>query len=658
MSDIKRVVLYKHGVGHFERVAKVNGSSEVKLSFRTEEMNDVLKSLTVYDTGGGSVSSVSYDNKKPVSKLLADISLDIPGAGGQTALLASLRGAEVSVATGSRSITGQVVGVEDRQVHTDSGICHKKILTLFDTEGRLQDFDLDDVRTVQFLDENLQNDMRFLFATVFSSKKQDAKGLKIFSRGEGEREVRISYVVECPVWKTSYRVALPSGEDTTCHLQGWALVDNPQDEDWSEIELSLVSGLPISFLHDLYSPRYLTRKEIEVEREAAAGPVMAQDDLFGEAFEPMAEGAFDGEADLFESAAAPAMARLRSAPVFGGRASGEAVRESAAKVETVTQKVGELFEYRIDRPVTVLRNQSALVPIADGEFEGGKKLLYNESQRAENPFSVVDLKNTTGLTLEGGPVTVYEGEIYAGEAMMDTVGPDQERMLPYAVALDVEVKVERDSYQDSVAMNVSGGVWRHKVAYFQTTSYRLVNKGSEARKVIVEHPLSDAELVDTPKPDSETRDYWRFQVSLGEKSHQSLKVTEKRIVEQTEGFGHNSPGHVLFLIQRLGGQVETRPEVEELKGLHKQISTLEEQVRELKKQLTEMSGDQKRIRENLQALGTTEEERLLRTRYAKQLDTEETKLESLKSSIASLQAQLTKLHGEFKEKAESVDISA
>ena len=494
MSKIKRVVLYKHGVGHFERRAEISGDGEVRLAFRAEEMNDVLKSLTVYDSGGGSVSSVSYDNKKPISKLLSDISLNIPSEGGSVPLLASLRGAEVAVSVGSRTVEGQVVGVDTRMSSYRDTICSRELLTLFDEKGRLQTFDLDEVTSVAFRDEELQNDMHFLFATVFSAKKRDAKALKVFSRGEGERTLSISYVVECPVWKTSYRVALSGEDDSKAFLQGWALVDNPQDEDWKDVELSLVSGLPISFRHDLYSPRYLARREVEVETESSAGPVMTEGALFDDA------GGGGGE-DLFMSDLAMDMPVAESAPppapmrkmAFGGRAT--SVDKSAAKVETITQKTGQLFEYRIDRPVTVLRNQSALVPIVADEFEGGKKLLYNEAQRAENPYSVVDFKNTTGLTLEGGPVTVYEGEIYAGEAMMDTLAPEEERMLPYAVALEVEVKVDREQHDALVAQSILRGVWTQERAYYASTSYRLVNKGDRAKTVVIEHPISKAELL-------------------------------------------------------------------------------------------------------------------------------------------------------------------
>ena len=654
MSKITRVVLYKHGVGHFERQATVDGDGEVRLAFRTEEMNDVLKSLTVYDNDGGSVSSISYDNKKPIHKLLSDISLDIPSSGGSVELLASVRGAEVSVSIGSRSVTGQILGVDTRRSAVGSQVCERHLLTLFDEKGRLQTFDLEEVTNVAFLDESLAEDMRFLFKTVFSAKKQDAKTLKIFCRGEGERRLDVSYVVECPVWKTSYRVALEEGEKS--HVQGWALVDNPQDEDWKNVELSLVSGLPISFRHDLYSPRYLQRREIEVERESSAGPVMSESALFDEP-EPLAEAApmmdFGASEDPFcaVAPAKPVMSkRARPSPLAALGGGG------APKVETVTQKVGQLFEYKIERPVTVLRNQSALVPIVSGEFEGGKKLLYNERERVENPFSIVDFKNTTGLTLEGGPVTIYEGEIYAGEAMLDTIGPDEERMLSYAVALEVEAKVERDTLTRSVQQVVSAGSWRHKRAEYKETKYRFVNRGGEAKKIVVEHPLSKAELVNTPKPVSETRNYWRFEVDVEPKSSQELKITEKTVRHDVVHFSNSTPQHIIMLIEGAGSGEAYESLVKELKQMLEKQQAINSNLNQLQKTLQEKMSGQDRVRENLKSLGNTEEEKRLRSRYVGQFEADETEIEKLKKEVAAQRLELKQAQTAFSKKVNEVTL--
>jgi len=322
----------------------------------------------------------------------------------------------------------------------------------------------------------------------------------------------------------------------------------------------------------------------------------------------------------------------------------------------VTQKVGQLFEYKIDRPVTVLRNQSALVPIVSGSFEGGKLLLYNESERAENPYSVVDFTNTTGLTLEGGPVTVYEGEIYAGEAMLDTVAPGEERMLPYSVALDVEVTVKRDTSTKAVKLTVNRGVWLQKVAQYTVTTYRFINRGAEAKTVIVEHPLSDAELVNTPKPTSETRSNWRFTVKVEPDGLETLDVTEKSVKTHTVAFSGSNPSQITSLIEGAVDDVENHPLVLELRALLAKEAELNTSLSQAQQQLTAKSNGQSRIRENLKTLGHTEEEKRLRSRYVGQLEADETEIKSLEDEIRRANQALVATRNTFYKLSQEVTL--
>lgn len=644
MSFLTKVVLYKHGVGYFERKAQVSGDAEVRLGFRSEEMNDVLKSLTVFDSGGGTVNSVSYDNHKPMDRLLDEISIDVPPDSGGAGLLGAVRGASVLVTAGNRMITGQVVGVEERRVQTRDGMAAIPRLTVFDDGGALHSFDLQDVSSVRFLDEHLKSELKFFFDTLLSATKRDTKNLKLFARGEGDRELSISYVVECPVWKTSYRIALPLADEESPYLQGWALVDNPQDEDWKDVELSLVSGLPISFRHDLYSPRYLKRKEIEVERESSAGPVMTEGALFSlAAAEDLDEGIFGAGGEFQEVASAKPMLGRR-AGLAPKRSQGMA---QSQKVETITQKVGQLFEYRIEHPVTVLRNQSALVPIVGGEFEGRRKLLYNSANRVENPFAVIDFKNTTGLTLEGGPVTIFEGDVYAGEAMMETLGPDEERMLPYSVELSVDAKVEPEADERVTMMTLKNGVWTQKKASYRTTTYRFVNKADKVKQLVLEHPVSPGELVRTPKPASETRNFWRFEMPLEASKETTFAVTLRNEYESNVNLTTSSPEQIQAMLTSQAKRPELEAFWKELGEVVSRLGQTREENYFLQQRISEVTQGQVRIRENLAQLGQSHDENRLRARYVGQLESQE-------DEIAEWQARLAELNEEDQERRKAV----
>lgn len=638
MSEIKKVVLYKHGVGYFERKAQVEGNAEIRLSFRAEEMNDVLKSLTLFDSGGGAVTSVSYDNQKPISRLLEESSLNIPANGGGQALLAAIRGATVMVSAGNRMVTGQIVGIEQRTSSSHGTVTTLPRLTIFDDTGSLHAFDLQEISNVRFMDEHIVSEIRFHFETLLAATKRDTKNLKLFARGEGERTLSITYVVECPVWKTSYRVALSSDEKEAPYLQGWALIDNPQDEDWSEVELSLVSGLPVSFTHDLYSPRYLKRKEILVEREAAAGPVMTEGAL-RQARGGVAVGGGGPAQDYGELCFEEAESAAPRTVAFGLLAPSRATQMAASqKVETVAQSVGQLFEYRIDCPVTVQRNQSALVPIVGSPFEGRRKILYNRNNRVENPFAIIDFKNTTGLTLEGGPLTVFEDDVYAGEAMLDTLGPDQERMIPYAVDLSVEAKVEEQQAEHVTLETMVDGIWTQRQARYATTRYLFANNSDRAKELILEQPITPGELVKTPNPVSESRNYWRFALTLAPKQSTEFTVTVKHDEETRQNLVHADPQWICNYLRYVRGSrylTDFLSKTEELARLLAEVTTQEQEAH---RRVNEINQEQVRIRENLAKLSQSTDEARLRSRYVRQLEEQEDELGAIASQLQDLSA--------------------
>src|SRR5262249_52715049 len=284
---IRRVVLYKHGVGYFERETGIEGDQSLSLSFKQREVSDVLKSLTVLDLDGGTVSAVSYDSTTPIEQLLAEIALSIPDSGSLQGLLPQIKGARVSVKpTGGSAIQGAILGIDKTANRTETGIQEAFRLSLLTDSGDIRTFDLFDLE-LTLLDEGIKRDLDFYLKTQLASKKKDARTFILFAQGEGKRTVRVSYVLEAPVWKATYRIILDEdaaspptavgGLATTQPLiQGWAVVDNTSDEDWQDVDLTLVAGLPVSFVHDLYTPRYIRRPVVEVKETTGVLPPMAE----------------------------------------------------------------------------------------------------------------------------------------------------------------------------------------------------------------------------------------------------------------------------------------------------------------------------------------------------------------------------------------------
>ncbi|WP_224247436.1 DUF4139 domain-containing protein [Hyalangium gracile] len=635
---IRRVVLYKHGVGYFERKGKVTGSEALSLDFKARDMNDVLKSMTVLDLSGGSVSAVSYDSTKPLEQLLQEATIRIPESGSLTALLGQIKGARVRVRVGGKeSVEGVIVGLESLPVVEGEASVVRPFLSLL-VGASLRTFDVLELAELEFLDEAVRKDLEFYLATVLSSYKKDSKRMSILTAGEGERELFVSYVLEAPVWKTSYRILLE--EQRPPLLQGWALVDNTGDEDWVDVDLALIAGLPVSFVHDLYNPRYMRRPIVEVKTEAAAAPVIPEES-FGESRKELEYDEEEGAPST--GGAAPAYAALpkRHGVTGAGRLRGgggmHELAEKSVAVKTLTKEVGDLFEYRVDHPVTVHRNQSALVPILQRPFEGRRVLLYNRATREKNPMACIELKNTTGLTLEGGPVTVMEADTYVGEAMLDTMKPDDTRFVPYAVELSCTVSVEEATENGPVFKSVlSRGVLVVQHYFLVRTKYVVRNKGKRPATLFLEHPRSERELRETPEPAETTEGFLRFKLELAAGESREFPVTERTRSVVQYSFGNIQTEEVFFFLKQRYIDERIGDALKEVIALKERVGALGYEEQRLTEERAQLFKDQERIRSNIESLKSGASQRELAERFVSKLSEQENRLDAISLELEQL----------------------
>lgn len=635
---ITRIVLYKHGVGYFEREGTVEGDRTLSLTFKQAEVSDVLKSLIVLDLDGGHVSSVSYDSTKPLQQLLAEVALEIPDENALHGLLPQLKGARVRLSqTAAEAVEGVILGLDTTKTRSADGVVDSVSLSLLNDVGEVRSFDLRELAALQILDEAMRRDLDFYLRTELSGKRKDSRTFAIFAKGEGTRRLRMAYTVEAPVWKATYRLIL--GEEANPPMiQGWAVVDNTQDEDWENITLSLVSGLPVSFVHDLYTPRYIQRPVVAVQETTGVLPPEVVDSFLMEAPE-----ADERVALMSMAAAPPALSGKMRAPA------GAAFRRSAvssAPAQVRERKLGDLFQYEIEHAVTIKRNQAALVPIVLRPFKGRSVLLYNKANRAENPMRCVEFENTTGLTLEGGPVTVLEGGDYVGEAMLDTLKPDEMRLVPFAVELSVSVLDNVNSRDDRVSkVVIRDGQLKAQYGQLRKTTYTFNNKADEPYVMYLEHPRTgpDWELLEPESPFAVTETHWRLRFDLPAKKITAFVVRDRRLQWRVHALSDLDPKQLGYWINQRYLDEPTEAVLRELSILQRQSAEADAQIQRLNTERGSIHTEQQRIRDNLKSLGDRASEKELRERFVRTLNTQENRLEAIDAQIADLTTKRDRL---------------
>ena len=273
---VRRVVLFKNGVGYFEHLGSVNGAQSVSIDFTTSQLNDVLKSLTVIDLGKGRIAGVNYTSVEPLDRQLGSLRMGLAEDITSGQFLAALKGAHVEVRSGVVSVTGRVLSVESREVKRgkggdDDSTMKADFLSVITDGGELRQFEMTPLLSVRLLEGDMREDVGRYLSVLASGREQDLRRMVINTAGQGSRQLQVSYISEVPVWKSTYRLVLPK-DGMKPFIQGWAIVDNTVGEDWKDIELSLVAGAPQSFVQELSKPTYARRPEVALPETAMLQP--------------------------------------------------------------------------------------------------------------------------------------------------------------------------------------------------------------------------------------------------------------------------------------------------------------------------------------------------------------------------------------------------
>ncbi|MCC7388192.1 MAG: hypothetical protein IT431_05445 [Phycisphaerales bacterium] len=643
---ISRITLYRSGVGSFVRQGSVNGDADIDLRFRTDQINDILKSMIVLDLGGGKIEGATYGSKEPLSRRLASFAVDISDNPGRAQLLDRLRGAPVSVRTSEGQQEGTVLGVEFRdRLHPEEDVVDTEaIVSLVTTDG-VWSSEVDDILSFRILDQNLAAELNKALVALAEHRADNVKTLDIAFRGSGEREVVVGYVQETPVWKTSYRLVLPEKEGDRLTLQGWAIVENTTEDDWEGVELSLVAGQPVSFVMDLYEPVFVERPEVPVPTGAGARPRTYTGGVAVFDKAASADRASGGREMEFRAKAGTPMADARiltessARDTFGDQTASlaDAMRASVAAAASA-EDVGEVFQFTLDEPVTVGRQQSAMLPIIAGDIEGRRVSIFSQNDSADHPMRGVEITNDTGLQLMPGPIAVYDAEAYAGDAQIGHVARSDDRLLAYAVDLDVDARTENDGSSTVQKVRIVRGLLeqrltdRNQVRYFFES-----NDQFRERTIIVEQPkLGGWELIDTPKPKEIAGETYRFEVEIGAGEKGGLTVTQERTRSESMTLLDFDMGTLLRYSRDGKASQAVVDAFREAQRLQSLVGDSQRALAALDKERNEIGQDQARIRENMGSIDRTTE---LYARYMQKLGEQETRLEAIVNAIEKTTAE-------------------
>ncbi len=667
---IGQVVLFSSGVGYFQREGQIDGDARVDLSFPVNDINDLIKSMVLRDLDGGHVSAVSYDSNAPVEKTLDSFAIKLAGNPGFGQILNQARGEKVEAvlqqanAAQPGTMTGSIMGVEAQQQPAGKdGVVNVELLNLWCADG-MHSIKLADVQRVRFLNPIMDNEVRKALETLTLSHDTQKKAVSLNFVGEGKRNVRVGYVIENPIWKTSYRLVLGKEKDEKPFLQGWAVVENATDEDWKDVRMALVSGRPISFQMDLYTPLYVPRPTVVPELFASLQPRTYSGALEGKEMDKLAEKKPEDAAPKDEPSAAktpPAEQPPLAGPapsngglIFGVRVNDDLNLRRGVSMASAT-KLGDYFQYAIEHPVTLPRQKSALLPILNKDVEGTRVSIYNEGVQAKFPLLGLRFKNTSGVHLMQGPITVYEMANYAGDAQIRDLEPNEETYLSYAVDLGTEVNpVPHPEDGRLIRVKVVKGILTATTKQREIKTYEIKNRNDEDRRVVIEHPYRpEFQLMNAEKPREQTRDAYRFEVNVPAGKLVKLDVEEQRDIENAVQLTNSDDDGIRFFVSSPVSSPKLKEALAKALDLKAAVNNAQRDLDDLNRQLKDITDDQARLRANLKEMPPTA---AAYKRYLDKFDAQETQIEKLQEDIKKMQGEQAVKRAAYEDYLSKLDV--
>ncbi|CAO3414373.1 hypothetical protein [Azospirillum doebereinerae] len=651
---LKRVLLSTGGVGYFEYEARVSGDAALTLEVRRDQVDDVLKSVVVYDDRGG-VGTIGLAGAEPLETAFRELPFSPGDLSSPAALLNALKGAEVRTG-GPRELTGRLLSVTEEMVQLPDGggTTTRHRVSLMTAEG-LRQLVLEESDALRFTDPRVQAQLDAALTAVADEGRRERRRLTVRTSGNGnagERTIRVAYVAATPLWKATYRLSLPSGNGaakggaansgSSGALQGWAVLENLSGEEWRDVDLTVVSGNPVTLRQALYTPYFVDRPEVPVE---VLGRVLPTTDE-GTVELVRQRAAVQDEAAPPRAAAAPApmaeamagaMAPLAKAAPYAPPPPPAALQSAEASAAESAQVL-----FRYPQPVTVPNGGTLMMPIAARALPTERVALYQPATQPRHPLAALRLRNDSGTALPPGLLTFYEtvgdAPAYVGDARMATLPAGESRLLSFAVDQAVTVDRAEQPSRRLAHASIADGVLLLSVTERQTTTYTVSGAADGDRALVIEHPRRTGWDLAEPAgaATDATATAYRLPLAVPAGKTATLTAALERPRQERIALSDLTADQLTVHAASQELPANLREALTKLAALRAAVAGKERRIAEVERERTGQIKEQERLRANLSALPAGSD---LHKRTLAKMGEAENRLDALARDLTTARAE-------------------
>lgn len=679
---LQRVVISSSGLALYEHKGTVHDNQDIELPVRLDRVDDMLKSLVILDAKG-QLGGISLPGREPLSQTFRDLPFQQQDLDDLVQLLTTLRGADVQL----DSIHGRLMNVNEETEQTgnngDSVIVRHRVSIL--TDAGIKTALLETAGSLQFTDKTVQAQLDRALGALFSNRIKDQRSLTISLHGQGDRTVGLAYIQDAPLWKSSYRLVLPEdngkktdAKDEKAVLQGWAVLENTTGQDWNHVNVTLMSGAPVTYHQALYESYYVPRPELPVKVMDRVLP-RPDEGAVSKAEIQEAASSYEEEGGGVMQKATPASARMRRAeaapmapemmamdayaagaippqPVMSSP--GMAAVATANAAETASQMV-----FNFPQPVDLPAGNTLMLPFVSSDLPAEKLWVYQPETDAEHPLTAVAVKNTSGSGLPPGILTIYDngpsGFLHVGDADMPLLPKDEERFITFA--LDTKTKIDRQEQEDRSlgVITISKGMLRQKVSWRNTTTYTIRAPEDEARTIVIEHPRREGWDLSKPEglagePDMSPTHY-RLRLDVPAGQSKKLAVTLQHDDVEAVGLNAVNPADLETRMAAVGKDMPApvKKALLKIKEMQSAVFELRQQIATGEQERQRIYADQERLRQNLQTVSAST---AIGKRYLATMEQQENKLEEIAAKQDATRGKLEAAQKELRDYVAGLDL--
>ncbi|MGY5803343.1 DUF4139 domain-containing protein [Rhizobium sp. LEGMi12c] len=628
---IRSIILSSGGLAQVSRSADINTDGVIRIEVPLDQVDDILKSLVV-NGSAGSVAGMSLAGPRPLQETFKGLPFSLEALSSVPSLLTSLQGGKVSVTSGGKTVEGNILGIETRKVDEKTTV---PLLTVIDKDGAVETLALGEDASVRLDDPDMRAKLAKAAAAIARGKNDRTRAIDIRVNGvKNSGDIGLTYVVPSPIWKTAYKVVF-EGNDKA-RLQAWTVLENASGEDWKGVKLTLTSAEPVTLKQGLHQLYWRERQEVPVNTASNNVPDPDSGDL-------------SNRRRLASSAEAPAM----PAPQRAMKSAAGKMADAQAYANDELARPAESMQVAAGNPTTAtesdisatfelpgthdLANGDTLsVPIMDADVEADMVDMYRAGSAYRNPIAAVMLKNTTGVSMPAGILTLYDSKTgYIGDSQLSALPKDDTRLASFATDRKVSISEQQTPTEEVASLKVSDGVMNAVVKYRQTTTYTVSGALDGERTVIVEHPIRDGWTFSSAEGFGKTVTHQRLKVVVPAGAEKTLTAVDEQLQSNSYALTDTDPDMLLGWSASTHDKALT-DKLADLADARKRQVAIQNELTSLDSEIEKITSEQERIRQNLGAVPDNSD---LKKRYLKALSDSEDQIAALNERRATVQAE-------------------